>query len=482
MKHKTPVIGILIWVVLAALISIEAMEIIYGLLKGTNLYSPFIAGCAAGVAFLLIFVAGTCANECHKRFAREKENANTRYYIGGVLLLILSVIAVVAVYFTRFQTVTFFPESGYSALAVVGQGGFFVDSSIDTVPGGRLYLYFLHGLYYLFGNKESVVVYSQFLLYIIDLIVIFFTVNSMAGIYSGALSMALFGCLTRSFNATLTADPVLLLTIAVFLPLMILGFVVRAASRGKYKHPFLAIMFCCVIVAIFVFAAELAPYFVEFGFHSGVLQDFTAFRFGGLLSGEYVYLWNRPDSNLVLTCLLFVGAILGLFRFLYKKEAVGLFLPLGLLICLSVASFSLNPVLFTGISAPFWCAVSGQGLGWLFTPETKSASQSEKQENAETETKTEVSPVLGDSEPDNIEETITDFDDNKTVTSEKQSPVPEKPVVKANRYAEPGKPLPNPLPVPKKKERKESNYPQSVPEEKLCFDVEIDENDDFDLT
>ncbi|MBQ5376409.1 MAG: hypothetical protein IIU45_06025, partial [Lachnospiraceae bacterium] len=45
----------------------------------------------------------------------------------------------------------------------------------------------------------------------------------------------------------------------------------------------------------------------------------------------------------------------------------------------------------------------------------------------------------------------------------------------------PGMPLPNPLPVPKKRERKGMDYAKEVKEEDLHFDVEISDEDDFDI-
>ncbi len=41
--------------------------------------------------------------------------------------------------------------------------------------------------------------------------------------------------------------------------------------------------------------------------------------------------------------------------------------------------------------------------------------------------------------------------------------------------------IPNPLPIPRKHEKREMNYDMEVPEALMHYDVEIHEADDFDL-
>ena len=45
----------------------------------------------------------------------------------------------------------------------------------------------------------------------------------------------------------------------------------------------------------------------------------------------------------------------------------------------------------------------------------------------------------------------------------------------------PGQPLHNPLKGPKKHVKKELNYAVEVPEDLMKFDIEITENDDYDI-
>lgn len=74
----------------------------------------------------------------------------------------------------------------------------------------------------------------------------------------------------------------------------------------------------------------------------------------------------------------------------------------------------------------------------------------------------------------------------ETVSTPKPEPVSEpEPAPKLEPVSEPGpapKPrfIENPLPLPKKHEKREMDYQYDVAEDKMKFDVEIDDNDDFD--
>ena len=51
----------------------------------------------------------------------------------------------------------------------------------------------------------------------------------------------------------------------------------------------------------------------------------------------------------------------------------------------------------------------------------------------------------------------------------------------AGRDAMPGEPLPNPLPVPKRHERREMDYAYEPGEDEMFFDIDrVEEGDDFD--
>lgn len=72
------------------------------------------------------------------------------------------------------------------------------------------------------------------------------------------------------------------------------------------------------------------------------------------------------------------------------------------------------------------------------------------------------------------------WEEKKVAKTEMKEPVPETPseassTVSAPRFIE------NPLPLPKKHEKREMGYKYEIAEDKMNFDVEISENDDFDF-
>ncbi len=72
-----------------------------------------------------------------------------------------------------------------------------------------------------------------------------------------------------------------------------------------------------------------------------------------------------------------------------------------------------------------------------------------------------------------------DFEEEETSPSEKETAVVPAAVEEA--VVRPGSPLANPLPLPKKKPRKPIQFGKEIPEEMMYFDIEVDENDDYDF-
>ena len=147
--------------------------------------------------------------------------------------------------------------------------------------------------------------------------------------------------------------------------------------------------------------------------------------------------------GIVFLFLLFLfGCIPGYVIQIYDRYTTWITCFFVLIIC---QMFSVNRLQYQSVLIVFACILAGLGLyGYVKTesePATENAiNKSDEQENA-----------------DSAENTL-----NTEVK------------------VEPGMPLDNPLPLPKKHVKKSVDFPYQFEESKLTFDHDIDENDDFD--
>ena len=123
-----------------------------------------------------------------------------------------------------------------------------------------------------------------------------------------------------------------------------------------------------------------------------------------------------------------------------------------------------------------WCILAGIGVQQCFTPRRKAeyaAEQTESADNTEQIAPTEEKETIKEAEKEEVKmeekEIIKEIEEYEK-KEETEETTPAKP-----RFIE------NPLPLPKKHEKRSLDYQYEVDEEKLDFDIEIAENDDYDV-
>ena len=98
------------------------------------------------------------------------------------------------------------------------------------------------------------------------------------------------------------------------------------------------------------------------------------------------------------------------------------------------------------------------------TVELEGPEQTDRQEITGESEQTDRQEITGESEQTDRQETSKRTDETETIEE------PEKP-----RFFE------NPLPLPKKHVKKEMDYQYQVDEKDMKYDIEVPENDDFDI-
>ncbi len=181
-----------------------------------------------------------------------------------------------------------------------------------------------------------------------------------------------------------------------------------------------------------------------------------------------------------------VLAVFLVFEFLRKDKEQNY--TLWLLICILTAPtplFALGQAAgedFFGIFSLYvWAVLAGLGLqNCIFggkaevmqavieeinsTVELEGPEQTDRQEITGESEQTDRQEITGESEQTDRQETSKRTDETETIEE------PEKP-----RFFE------NPLPLPKKHVKKEMDYQYQVDEKDMKYDIEVPENDDFDI-
>lgn len=81
-----------------------------------------------------------------------------------------------------------------------------------------------------------------------------------------------------------------------------------------------------------------------------------------------------------------------------------------------------------------------------------------------------------------VEEKTVKSEESKTVESEKAETVEQEETKSVeSEKVEPVKLIENPMPLPKRHEKREMDYQYQVAEDKMNFDVEVSDGDDFDI-
>ena len=131
--------------------------------------------------------------------------------------------------------------------------------------------------------------------------------------------------------------------------------------------------------------------------------------------------------------------------------------------------FSVNRLEYQSILIVFACILSGAGLYGYVKTESESVT-----ENTETETNEQETENISE---DSQETLMVSEADTNAVQMPETTLVAEP---KTEAKVEPGMPLDNPLPLPKKHVKKSVDFPYQFEESQLTFDHDTDENDDFD--
>lgn len=388
------------------------------------------------------------------------------------------------------------------------------ENSVPFAMHGASWLYpcLLHVMLLIFGNTPFAGIVLQIILFFICLLFLYIGMQAFAGVLPAAVSMAVFaflpvsilfvfsltpeffylafyllgfsltGVFCREFEKTDSISPVQYL--ALFLLGLYIGFLIYLDIYSISLYFFFGIMYFSEeekikqaagpgLMALsggvsgFILSAAIVSRMADIRFSAYLRELFVVYTQNvGFVPDPLENAVLLPDTTLVGSLLVISFALLVILSFFIQKENKNGVFILNLLFVLALSIFSvfyLNEQMIITFS---WSILAGLGLGGTVCRPKKS----EKEKASKKESTEEKDSEKKITEQKQQKETMADISTKITLTEKKEQ---EKPA--------PGSPLHNPLPVPEKKKRLRADFNYPVKEEDMKFDIEVADDDDFDV-
>ncbi|MCR5319589.1 MAG: glycosyltransferase family 39 protein [Lachnospiraceae bacterium] len=396
---------------------------------------------------------------------------------------------------------------------------FATNEKIEFLANGleNLYILVLHGLFFLLGNNPLVGVVFDICLYFCTLVMMLFSIRRLCGGLTATITIALLGFLPHMTQLIFTMTPGVF---GLFLFAACLSFISKLmesyrlgeedAAAGTYLYSVFAgfmlglgiyldlrmavllfllpgVLFLkdnkdcrkslCILTLLeylgavcgFVLGLWGGGYYFQNGLNFA--NSFLQYKSQYTYDKEWLIPSYEITANSYISLVILGFMILSVWAFLFEKRNRITIHSFGFLLLFAAEIFLLNLTPMEGVLTFYFALLASLGFTGMLIPfgavyeEEASAGKQEEAENEETS----AEPVIK-----NIEDIEAEEEESPvTVVNPMDDRVEEK--------IAPGMPLPNPLPVPKKRERKGMDYAKEIKEEDLHFDVEISDEDDFDI-
>ena len=378
-------------------------------------------------------------------------------------------------------------------------------AGVEPIVHGASYLYALCLSFVLsfLGNKVDAAVFLQIFLQMITLLLAFFAVRKTAGRIPACIAMLMLAVSSVYTGQIFMLTPESFFFLLYLAGLFIIGSYVKMYCRGNFcvavgiAGAFLSgitIGILCYLDAISLtllfllpalftgiqkrekdnfFSAKMSASFLVLILASGGLifmgvLAVDAFYSHGkigrtaetwfLLYRNHIkadYIFYQTNRSIIECLILVVPAAFLIMAFWNRKDMQNTSFWICLMFLLAPTPLTASGVLPYQIFSIFiWSVLAGIGLQQSFVWEEKKVA------------KTEVN--------------IQTMNDDKSV-AEMKEPVSEEAAEAASPVSAP-RFIENPLPLPKKHEKRKMGYQYEIEEDKMNFDVEIKENDDYDFS
>ena len=490
-------------------------------LWGANKYAVPICGCLGIAAAMAIWFAGRrAAGKLEGRFCQDEYSRKTVEY--ALTAGILAAFVFYRVYWLGFLDVP--AKSIYYDMALVKDSG-----GVPELAHGAAYLYtsVLSTVFSFFGNKASAGLGLQILLQTLSVFLLYYAVKLLSGRAEALCTLAVLAFLPVYMEQIYCLTPETFYFFLFTVSLVAVGLCKRENEKGKRGKPVHAVFFSIGIL-IGIMGYLDAAGFVLLLFVGGICAEEAAtgergrkgrnrrrekyksagnkflFCLFGMLAAFFTcLLWDGMASGSALADIwntwLGVYGTTGIFHFTFGlgSNAVS-----GIVLCfcalLGLVGFWFHKIqkqdiwVLYLVAMTFWNMVSGEVscipsfliFGWAVLAGIGIASMKRNWEGDEAVRALVPELVLEDMDEAAEEEAV----ETERITETGKITETEK-ISETGKITETDKPeigrkvklIENPLPLPKKHERREMDFDRIVEWEKMKFDTAVDETDDFDV-
>lgn len=482
-----------------------------------------------GICIYLLLTAAVFA-ALRALFAEIGKHLKNRKRLETVLAVVLPVLTILGIvvylvfYLMYHIPITLHDDTFYRMALVMAEGG-----ATYSVHGATcLYVCLLHGMFFIFGNTPFAGIVLQIALFFICLSLLYIGMRDYAGVVPATAATALFGFFPLSLEYIFSLTPEFFYLAFYLLGFCLTGIFYRKFTRsgktslGEYVFLFLAGLYVGFLVYLDIYSISLYLFFACLYFagkekkkqaflanvlallggaggfflstasvfltvdnltgNRGAAIDFgiflkqtASFYLESMnLSGNDILraLSSYNDVSLIAFLLLIslaffiVPAV-----FLQKRRPVGGFV-LNLFLLYGVSYWGLTGLQGQMRGIMCWCMLAGLGVcGTICSSEKLPAEKESEDIEMKNADNTVIIEKKTTEEAEAPEEKTTGEQEAESKRAEKKEQ--EKPA--------PGKPLHNPLPVPKRKSRPQADFAHQVAEADMKFDIETADDDDFDV-
>lgn len=343
-------------------------------------------------------------------------------------------------------------DDTYYSMALVREG-----NGAIAFPYGvsGLYVRMLHGMLLIFGNTPFAGAVLQIVLLFVCLVMLYAGMRAYAGAFPAAVSAALFGYFSISMEYVFLLTPVLF-----YIALYLSAFCLTSFLHHKFFRE--STVFSGLYLLIF-----------SVGVYEGFLCASNYSLWAGQFIGVGSTVFNRenilqvfymPYYACVAYLLLISMAFFVVPAFFTRKKGQNSAFILNLFLLYGFCFLRIEGLQGNLTAVLGWCMLAGCGICGMVSLSEKAEKESviaDKEENSD----------VTDGEKEITEQEITEQEITEQEIMENRE----------QKKPAPGEPLHNPLPVPKRRNRPQADFGFEVEEKDMKFDVEVSENDDFDL-
>lgn len=377
--------------------------------------------------------------------------------------------------------------------------------SIPPVVHGAVYLYLqvLHGLFRLVGNHFVAGIWLQITLQMIAFLVLYFVVKRCAGAVAALITLSFGMCAPMMVTGALTLSPEIL-----YLLLLVLAAAVFLTGYGRKIYPLLFLLFgglAAVMtyldiagILLFVFAVmicfssgeetctagrKMAAFACTVAGYAGVFAgtilldaSLTGKLFGNVLRAWVeLYQW-KPLTDIAISFsleeIILTGMlVIGVFSFWCSKRRETITGSTCCILVFLLLSMCLTEEMNGGLYfVVMLVAMAGAFVGQVFCLKTEKRVFVEEELTSAEEAMEQVSLT-------NVHEVEKP---ETVVKQEAESPVIQTPQEVQETPKRPIQFIENPLPLPKKHEKRVLDYKLTLTEDADDFDVDVADDDDYD--